>query len=197
MSCTTNETDRILVIGDSWASAREADTGRDLGWSVCMNLPDGMRQGVSGSTAEQWSVDFDGRLTRAQGTKADTVIISLFGNDARGFISDRMITVPEIAAGLRHMRIVMNAMLRPLTIVLLYADPFSGTNDLSSITIPLINGIIRRACRGLSVVYADIGMWLTRDHFDGRDIYPTRLGHAVIASRLRDLIDADTNKEME
>ena len=64
----------ILVIGDSWSAAREADTVLDRGWPEIMGIPAELRQGVSGSTAAEWAANTDGMLTRAMQTKADTLI---------------------------------------------------------------------------------------------------------------------------
>jgi hypothetical protein len=120
------------------------------------------------------------------------VIVSLLGNDARHAVSDGRVTADEVAAGLRDMRAVVEAAQRPLTIVLLYADPFCGAQAQARVAVPLINGAIRWACNGIPVVFADTGTWLTREHFDGRDIHPTRAGHAVIADRMRELIEANS-----
>jgi len=77
----------------------------------------------------------------------------------------------------------------PLTIVLLYADPFCGRQPQARVAIPLLNAAIRLAACRIPVVFADTGAWLGDDHFDGRDIHPTRAGHAVIADRMRELIE--------
>ena len=176
------------VIGDSWASAREADTGLDAGWPAMMGIQPELRQGISGSTAAEWHGDKDGRLTRAIQTQADVVIVSLLGNDARAAMADGQVTAEEIAAALLHMRTAVSAVQRKLTIVLLYADPFCGQNPQARIAVPILNGAIRAACFGMSVVFADTGSWLTSEHFDGRDIHPTQAGHAVIAERMAELI---------
>jgi hypothetical protein len=181
---------KTLVIGDSWASAVEADTCRDAGWPEIMGIERGLRQGIAGSTAAQWAADARGALARATDTVADTVIVSLLGNDARSAVSDGKVTADEIAAGLRDMRAVVEAVLRPLTIVLLYADPFCGTQAQARVGVPLLNGAIRWACNGLPVVFADTGAWLTQEHFDRRDIHPTRAGHEVIAAQMLDIISA-------
>lgn len=156
-----------------------------------MGVPMGLRQGIAGSTAAQWASNVSGVLARAKATVADTVIVSLLGNDARAAVSDGQVTADEVAAGLRDMRAVVEAVQRPLTIVLLYADPFCGAQEQARVAVPLLNGAIRWACNRLPVVFADTGLWLTREHFDGRDIHPTRAGHAVIADRMRELIEAN------
>ncbi len=73
-----------LVIGDSWASAYEADTGnKNAGWPDFMEIEPNLRQGISGSTANQWASDHNGSLSRAIATPSNTVIISLMGNSRK------------------------------------------------------------------------------------------------------------------
>jgi len=82
----------VLVIGDSWASAREADTGIDAGWPHLLSVAASHRQGISGATAMQWAADHEGWLSRARHTPADAVIVSLLGNDARLALEDPAIS---------------------------------------------------------------------------------------------------------
>lgn len=180
----------VLVIGDSWASARESDTGLDAGWPELLAVDPACRQGVSGATALQWATDHEGWLSRARGTPADAVVVSLFGNDARLALENQGLTVQALEAGLSNLRSVVEAVLRPLTIVMLYADPFGGRDARAQLAVTMMNGAIRDACRGLPVVFADTAHWLGPDHFDGRDIHPTRLGHAALARGLGKLLEA-------
>ena len=175
------------MIGDSWASAVESDTGLDRGWPEIMELPEQYRQGISGSRAEEWADDHGGRLMKAISTDSDAVIISLLGNDARHAISDGVITPEEIASGYSDLRKVVTAMIRPLTVVLLYADPFCGADPRSEKAVPLINGAIMAACGGLPVTFAKTYNWLSQEHFDGKDIHPNRAGHEVISKNLDEL----------
>lgn len=173
-----------LVVGDSWSAAREADTGRDAGWPDIMGIPAELRQAVAGSTAAQWAADFEGRLSRAVNTSADVLVMSLLGNDAFAAIADGTVTTDEVVTGLQHLRAVVSRLLRQRTIVLLYADPFCGANPQTAMAVPMLNGAIRTALWGLPVVFADTGAWLKPEHFDARDIHPTRAGYAVIAAEL-------------
>ena len=59
----------ILVVGDSWAAGREAESQEDRGWPEIMGIPQSHRQGISGSTANQWGHNMDGCLTRARSTE--------------------------------------------------------------------------------------------------------------------------------
>jgi len=186
---------RTLVIGDSWASAVEADTGNDAGWPEIMGVPRELRLGVSGSTAAQWAADHEGWLTRAQQVEADAVIVSLMGNDGRHAMSDGRVTISEIAGMVRSTRAVVESVQRRLTIVLLYADPFGAEHEQSAMGVAALNMAIRWAGRGMPVVYAPTGDWLTGEHFDGRDIHPTRAGHEVIAHRMRELIEANAPRQ--
>ena len=41
---------RVLVVGDSWASAHEQDTGnQNAGWPEFLGIPGGMRQAKAGA----------------------------------------------------------------------------------------------------------------------------------------------------
>ncbi|MDZ7752209.1 MAG: SGNH/GDSL hydrolase family protein [Gammaproteobacteria bacterium] len=179
----------ILVIGDSWAAAREADTGRDAGWPALMGIAAGHRQGLSGSTAAQWAGDEGGVLTRARRTSAEAVVVSLLGNDARIAVLEGRVTADSVVRGINNLRTVLDALEHPLTVVMLYADPFGGRNEQANVAVPMLNGIIRMACVGRSVIFADTSAWLTPDHFDGRDIHPTRAGHAAIAHQMHQLCE--------
>ncbi len=180
---------KVLVIGDSWASAREADTGMDAGWPHLLSVAPSHRQGVSGATAMQWATDHEGWLSRARHTSADAVIVSLLGNDAR-LALEKPATGRELDAGLGHLRTVVDAVLRPLSIVMLYADPFGGRDVRAQSAVSSLNAAIRRACRGRPVVFADTARWLKPEHFDGSDIHPTRAGHGALAQGLAGLIHA-------
>jgi len=179
---------KTLVLGDSWASAIEADTGRDAGWPEIMGIPSDMRQAVAGSTAAEWAADKDGRLTRAINTEADAVIISLMGNDGRHAMSDGVLTIAEMVGMVRSMRRVVDTLQRSLTVVLLYADPYSGRDDTAAMGVSFLNSAIRWACRDLPVTFVDTGDWLTQEHFDGKDFHPTRAGHEVIAAHIAEIL---------
>ena len=179
----------ILVIGDSWAAGREAETGLDVGWPALLGIPPGLRQGRSGSTAAQWAADHEGWLSRARATPAAAVVVSLLGNDGRAAAAQGARAVHELEAGLTALRAVVDAVLRPLTIVMLYADPFDGRDPQARVAVPLINDAIRAACEGRTVAFAHTAHWLGGGHFDGTDIHPTRAGHAAIARGLRALLD--------
>ena len=172
---------KILSIGDSWL---KVVAGGGTPWPDIIGADN---QGISGSTAAEWAADRDGRLTKAKNTEADVVIISLMGNDARHAVADGVVTTNEIVAALRNMRTVIETVLRPLTIVLLYADPFCGDNAQARMGVPLLNGAIKFAC-DMPVVFLDTSKFLGREHFDGTDIHPNRAGHEMIAIKAQEII---------
>jgi len=178
----------ILVVGDSISAAREADTGLDRGWPEIMGIPADMRQAVSGSTAAEWAMDRNGMLTKARNTQADILIMSIMANDIMRAASDGRVTGMEIAAAIYDMSQVLRALYRPLTIVLLYADPFCGANAQAAAVVPRLNQGCRIACFGRDVVFVELGEILGPEHSYGTDIHPTRAGHAVIAAHLIDVI---------
>jgi lysophospholipase L1-like esterase len=178
---------RVLVVGDSWSSAVVAGEGDRAGWPLILGIPDDMRQAVSGSTAAQWSADFDGRLTKATQTPADVVIISLLGNDAFAALADGVATPQEIIAGVKALQHVIETVRKPRTIVLLYADPFCGSDIRKAIACSLLNVAIGTAVPD-GVEALDLRTVLGSQHFDGVDIHPTRAGHEAIAAAVEVLM---------
>lgn len=184
-----------LVVGDSWSSAVVAGEGDRMGWPLMLGIADDMRQAVAGSTAAQWASDFDGRLTRAAQTQADVVILSLLGNDAFAALSDGTVTPEEVSVGVSALRRVVKTVRKARTIVLLYADPYSGRDLRSAIACPLLNAAI---CGALpdGVDTFDSRTVLRPAHFDGRDIHPNRAGHDAIAAGLREMLTANTGRQV-
>jgi len=180
-----------MVVGDSWSSAVVAGEGDRGGWPLMLGIPDEMRQAIAGSTAAQWAADFDGRLTRAEQTKAETVVLSLLGNDAFSALADGTVTPEEVSAGVAALRRVVGTVHKARTIVLLYADPFCGRYLRTAIACPLLNAAI---CGALpeGVETFDTRTVLRAEHFDGRDIHPNRAGHEAIAAGLREMLGANT-----
>jgi len=175
----------ILVIGDSWASAIESDIGVDgVGWPAIMGIDPQYRLAVAGSTAVQWASDYSAWLTRAKACMTDTVVISLLGNDAIQALADGVLSGEEVADGLAAMHSVVQAIQRKRTIVMLYADPFSGADARARIGVPMLNAAIQLVCSPLGVIFADTSKWLNSDHFLPPNIHPTRAGHEIIASHM-------------
>lgn len=188
--------EKILVIGDSWSSAYVATpTGpidRD-GWPKLLGVPDAMRQGVAGSTAEQWAADFESRLTKAAQTEANVVILSLLGNDAFAALSDGKITGNEIASALLNFNRVVLLAKKARTIVLQYADPFNGANPQHAFICHLMNALIKGECPDGVEVF-DTRTVLKPEHFDGKDIHPNIDGHKAIAAGLIELLKIKEDK---
>ena len=177
--------DNCMTVGDSWASGVVAGSG--CGWPLLLGIPDALRQAVSGSTAQQWAMDFDGRLTRAARTQADVVVISLLGNDAMAAMTDGAVTVRDVADGLKHLRCVIEEVRKPRTIVMLYADPFVGLQTRFAVAVQMLNVAI---CSQLppGVETFDTRTVLRHEHFDARDIHPNADGHVAIARALGAMI---------
>ena len=140
---------KTMTIGDSWSSAIEADTGNDAGWPDMMQIDH--RQAISGSTAAEWAGNKEGRLDKAIETDADVLILSLLGNDFRRAIQDGSISIAEITACFQDMRKVVRAAKKKRTIVILYADPFCGSNQLAALGVEIINMTIIQACIDIDV----------------------------------------------
>lgn len=175
---------KILAVGDSWASAVEGDTGLDRGWPEILELPEDCRQGISGSTAYEWAQNKDERLTKALESKADVIVLSLMGNDFRHAYDDGKVTSEEVSLALTSMSSVVRMLSRRSRVfTLLYADPFDGKNKIYKYGLPMLNAGIR-AASFMRADCIDLGSILSPEHFDGKDIHPTRAGHEVIAQYL-------------
>ena len=177
---------RILVIGDSWASAVVAGGGPD--WVSLLGIPAALRQAVAGSTAAGWASNESGRLDLAAATQAEVVIISLAGNDAIRAMADGTVTIDEAVAMICSIQKVVSAVQKAETIVFLYADPFAGTRPETAFAVRILNLGIRIACPR-EVRFLETGSILKAEHFDGSDIHPNAAGHAEIAKAIRDLLE--------
>lgn len=182
---------RILVIGDSYSAAREADTGRDHGWPAYMRLSPANCQAVTGSTAKQWAEDYEQRMRFALCTDADMVILSLLGNDAFAVMADNVVTAAEVADALQNMRRVMFLLKQEgfRIVVLLYPDPFSGRRCDFELAVPILNAAIRSACMAVHAEFVDLGAVLQPSDFNGTDIHPTVAGHRKIAEHLERILE--------
>lgn len=181
--------EKILVVGDSWASAVVAGDPEHLGWPSLLGIPPAMRQAVPGSTAAQWDADHKDMLSRAVRTPSDVVIVSLLGNDALQAIADGSVTPDEVSRGLAALFHVFLAFEdRDRVIAMLYADPFSGANATFAIMLPLLNAaIVNMLPAGVETF--DTRTVLLPTHFDGKDIHPNLAGHQAIADGLKRLIE--------
>ena len=179
---------QVLVVGDSWSSAWEGDTGRDEGWPLLLGIPREYRQGKAGSSAAEWAMDRDGMLTKAMGTPSKVVIISLIGNDAIAALADSNITVDEVTAAYKNFAYVLHMLQRERTLVMLYADPYCGTNEITRFAVPMINAGLRALCKD-KVEFVDCSLILTPSHFHNTDmLHPNKSGHGQIAKLVAELL---------
>lgn len=191
--------DRVLTVGDSWASAY-VNGVNDAGWPSILGIPPAMRQAEAGSTASQWAANYNNWLTTAANTSADVVVISLLGNDVFAALSDGVVTPHEISEGVSNLAKVISIVRKPRTIVFLYTNPFKGRSAEESargdIICALLNGAIRMACGvggGIlnTISLFDTGLVLQPQHFDGKDIHPNQEGQEMIATALKIILNED------
>jgi lysophospholipase L1-like esterase len=174
---------KTLVIGDSWASAIVAGEPQNGGWPTMLGISSDRNQAVAGSTAIQWACNFENRLQKSIDMEADLAIVSLLGNDTISAISDGNVSITEVSNGLQNLRSVISKVKKNRTIVFLYADPFCGNDPRTALVLPILNTIISYACPS-GVETLDLSKILSKEHFDGVDIHPNRLGHEKIALEL-------------
>jgi len=182
----------ILVIGDSWSSAVRSTPTGDVdhqGWPQIWGLPPQYCQGVSGSTAVEWSQNFSNKLAVAIETPADVLIVSLLGNDFIGAAKGDILTPTLSASDIAHYRAVIEVLKKPRTIVIKYADPFGGANKIVKELLPIVNSGIDTAVQGLSgVEILDTSTFLTSACFTG-SMHPNLEGGILIMKALKNLLD--------
>lgn len=177
---------RRVSVGDSWTK-READTGIDRGWEA-LAIPDYLRFGVSGSTAQQWAADYNGMLTRALSacSRGDMVIISLVGNDIRHAARDGFVTGLEVYHATKYLSRVVTAFQEKEARVclLLYTDPYNGHNLMARAGVGMMNIIVRGVASLYCCDLLDTEAILKPQHFTGFDFHPTSAGHEAIAQEI-------------
>lgn len=178
---------RVLVVGDSWASAVVAGGGED--WATLLGIPEELQQAVPGSTAAQWAADFEGRLTRAAQTPADAVVVSLVGNDFISAMGDNSVSEDELLRMCQALETVVEKVRKRQTLVLLYADPYCDKDPRVREACVALNAAILSVCRRTpGVMLLDTGNVLRPEHFDGVDIHPNAQGQKAIAGQVAALL---------
>jgi hypothetical protein len=180
---------RLLVIGDSWASAKRSDSGRDNGWPEMLGIPDEYRQGVDGSTAVQWDADQNGMLTRALGTPCEKVVISLGGNDAFALGENKRAAQQIDAARAALNRVVarfQDKVGATNVWVLIYANPWPD-NPSSAVETEALKLIMIGSCPN-GTQFWDTGKVLnTAECFSNNDYHPNLEGSVRLSNDVQSL----------
>jgi len=189
----TNSPSNILIVGDSYAKPRVAgasgtntdDGDQSKSYPALLAI---VSQGVSGTTAQQWQADEGGMLSKARATTADVLIMSLLGNDAflAASSGNPMIAAMDIIADLAALTSVVKTLGRKRNLVILYPDPFNGSNEEYVVGLPVLNGLIRDVWgrSGLAHEIVDLREITAPGDFNGVDIHMTASGHAKVAAYL-------------
>jgi len=181
---------KVVILGDSWGAGFNASNGNDDGW---VGFPCVMAA-IDGSTAAQWAADTNGWLSAAKkhAVSADTIIISLLGNDTfDSFNNEGMATKEEEANAYRDLRFVVEQFTEKRLIVMLYAPPRSG-DQRASMACASLNDLIKASLAGIPVEFADLGLWLTPDQVGGGlPPHPFDDGWRVIRKNMTALVELD------
>ena len=183
--------DRVHSLGDSWTCIEAGGVKR--GWEVYAGLEPAHRHGIPGSTAKQWANDEGRILTAAMETMhpADTVFVSLIGNDFRHAVADGVLTPNEVDEACESLLTVVGRLhIMWANVVLMgYANPYDG-NEVAQAAEHALCMMIRRVANESGAKYFDVAEILVApDHFDGTDFHPTAAGHKALASALLKLIE--------
>ncbi len=177
-----------LFLCDSWGAGLEAGTKQESGWLDTLDIPAHLRQAVSGSTAQQWAADFEGRLTKACNTPADAVVVAVLGNDLRHIVADGVIEINELLVAVNALRTVLKRLAethdRSKICVVSYADPFGGEMLLPAMAVALLETAIEFVCDECGVEILKAREYLSSEHFLPPDIHPVKAGYEVLANAL-------------
>ena len=160
---------RIVGIGDSWMARYSDVLKADADPSGMLGLLDPARffpvnLAVSGSTAEQWSNNFGGRLSQAVALapECDCYVVSLGGNDAMAYIdagSDGgiAITQTERERGLESLRGILSNLRSTgkRVLVMQYSNPYPS-NLATACGVDILNMGIRHAAHRAGIKDADM-----------------------------------------
>lgn len=175
---TEKMTDKVIVIGDSWSSAVDGNTGADRsGWPQMLGL---QTAAVAGSRAGDWVARDLSEIVKEQHS---VVMMSLMGNDALIAAADSCITVAEILTATRALHRVVEKLATKRVLVMLYALPER------QLAVDILNGAIQASlCDMLNVMFFDTRKII--DHADiGADrIHPNAQGHSKIAAAALDVL---------
>lgn len=160
---------RIVGIGDSWMARYSDILQADASPSGLLGLLDPSRfsavnLAVSGSTAEQWADNFEGRLEKAVALapECDCYAVSLGGNDARAYIDAHSdggaaITQTERERGVGSLIGVLSNLRSTgkRVIVMQYSNPYPS--DLATACgVDVLNMGIRHAAHRAGIKDADM-----------------------------------------
>lgn len=184
----------IMVIGDSIATGYNASTKKNDGWSTMLGIPAKNNWAMNGTTAEEWSKNPDDDWWEEvfKRPKA-TLICSLAGNDMRKAAQDGIITIEEVTTAYKSLRMVAErARVFKRVVVMLYADPYLGTNLRTALGVALLNESIMMAWSDIADEFIHTSTMLnTKECFDGIDIHPTTYGHEKMAEHIGQQLDID------
>jgi len=187
---------KVLYMGDSWASAVEADTGVQFGgWPKFAGVHRPHNCAVPGSTAQEWYDNKDNWMRTAidqcLSGDIDVALISLGGNDIRR-ADDGNFSEADFLRATSHMLCCLGSIVHMVhrtgvhTITLLYDNPFPKNPQAGSI-VDLLNMGIKNVSR-MSFGTGD-ALKGKEGVFDGKDIHPTREGHIAIAQAWMNVLD--------
>jgi len=187
---------KILPMGDSWASAVCATPQGDVdhrGWPQIIGSNGWATMfynGVMGSTAAQWAMNFDNRLEIAKLAPADVCIVSLLGNDVIHACESgdtAALTMAALTLGGRALTGVVNVAKKPRTLVMIYADPFGGKQALVNKWLPVVNAQITKSVAGIKGVeiFDTAPVLAAPGSFNGVSGHPTAQGHIALATAFK------------
>jgi len=199
--------ENVLVMGDSWASAVESDTGEQYGgWPKLLKVPKGQRLGIPGSTAHDWYTNkqncLQEVLDRIEAGGIDLVFISLLGNDFRGLLESPLeVFIDKTATAMGELGMLVSTIAGSgvHVVSMTYMNPYPD-DPIAERMVGLLNDAVERVSKMcFSTEWALSGV---KEPFAKGDFHPTKEGHKAIALHLLSMMNllpgrVDREKEAE
>lgn len=187
--------ENVYVIGDSWASGVNSDTGGDhQGWAQILGIPPERNMAIAGSTAEDWATRYADKIKSIP--SGSVVIISLGGNDMIKALSDGRIDPVEaigIMTAASDVLGLVEGCMPTKVIYSPYCNPYPNRPDAravidlyhSGLMLALISieGNARLNCKIEIPNYE-----LTAEDFSKGDIHPNSSGYAKMAETMKGVL---------
>jgi len=180
---------KIVLFGDSYTAGRLPGTATDGALAEALCVPNELALAVSGSTAIGWARDQE-RMQAVCNSKADIAVGSLGGNDLFAALQDGVVSFSEKIQIVVSLLNVVNTISQsiPRVVLMVYPDPFSGIRADAKEAQRQIEEAFHLLPFPNNVHLLFLSGFLTKDHFDGSDIHPTKEGYSVMANAVTNIV---------
>lgn len=181
----------VYVILDSWGAGYNDETGKDRdGWAQQLNIPEKNILAESGSTAGAWAFRNEYRDKLCAIPRGSFVICFMGGNDARGAVSDGVVTDQEKMELFSSLDMICEILKEHecLALIFGYADPYRGTVPELAAGLEKLNAALRAVACLYEFPFYDLRTNMIDEHFlpanvvrERGAIHPNTCGYSFLS----------------